>query len=234
MTKEEFKAHLSEISKEQLIEQTMSYFNMVYLSPNNARELHERIGELEFEVRDLEEQVETLESDLDYYGKFDEMKERIDELESDLGRTVDYDEIQDELDRRSDYDELDSRVDELEKYVSRIEDYLDRFRDYFIWKNRVLELEDEICSIDFESEGIERLRYLLEALQNDVESSKEARKICNFPLDKDVRYIAKPNKEVFHRSTCEYAKGFNSAYLIEFESPLEAMRAGYRSCEVCG
>jgi len=47
------------------------------------------------------------------------------------------------------------------------------------------------------------------------------------------RYIANKRTLIFHRPTCPYARKIASPNRLFFNSPIEAMKAGYRPCREC-
>lgn len=237
MTEEELKTRLEGCSKEQLVEMTANYFNMVNLSPNEARELNKCIGDLESEVSDLEGQVQNLEGHLDYYGHFDQMKERIDELESDkdtLQSRVDdleseldekvemsarVDELETELSEYSDYYELQSRVDELEAELSEYSDYYD--------------LSIRVDELEAEAENAEELRNQLSDLQDEIDSMRAGQIYGDSYEGSGTIYIGSLKKNIFHRPSCKWTEYLTPSNSIEFSDHEEAVAAGYKPCKTC-
>ena len=47
------------------------------------------------------------------------------------------------------------------------------------------------------------------------------------------QYWASKNSNKYHYSTCKWAQKINPANLVKFNSPEEAIKAGYAPCKIC-
>ena len=54
-----------------------------------------------------------------------------------------------------------------------------------------------------------------------------------FTLNAGAYYVGSKNSDVYHYPDCRYVKNIKSGNMIYFDTPEDAVGAGYRSCKVC-
>ena len=54
-----------------------------------------------------------------------------------------------------------------------------------------------------------------------------------FTLNAGAYYVGSKNSDVYHYPDCRYAKNIKSGNMIYFDTPEDAVGAGYHSCKVC-
>jgi parallel beta-helix repeat protein len=57
--------------------------------------------------------------------------------------------------------------------------------------------------------------------------------LSNFPLNAGAYYVGSKNSDVYHYPSCHYVDRINPENLIYFDTPEDAIAAGYRPCKVC-
>lgn len=56
---------------------------------------------------------------------------------------------------------------------------------------------------------------------------------CGYTLRHSDKLVGSIKSDKYHYETCRYVQKINPRYLIEFDTPEEAIKMGYVPCEVC-
>jgi methylphosphotriester-DNA--protein-cysteine methyltransferase len=50
---------------------------------------------------------------------------------------------------------------------------------------------------------------------------------------KDIKLVGSIKSNIYHKTDCRFVRIINPRYLIDFDSPEEAIKKGYRPCLIC-